>query len=183
MLKCDIFTIADWVLSYRWLENKAHIIISMLAHTCVVTQNVDAQRVGRTQSVLGWGTQIWNWESNHNEGGIISTPHPKKKKSFKNLSSQLLTVPVNAWICNLNATVIQQANVFQLLLSRQQQVFRLGHIKRHEHDLCFVWMVCRLNAGNLYTDWLLKVLQKILQLKNKACGAQGTELEALEEIF
>lgn len=44
-------------------------------------------------------------------------------------------------------------------------------------------MVCRLNAGNLYTDWLLKVSQKILQLKNKGCGAQGTELEALEEIF
>lgn len=53
MWKCDIRTVADWMLSCRWLENKAHVIISMLAHTRVVTQSVDAQRVGRTQSVLG----------------------------------------------------------------------------------------------------------------------------------
>lgn len=52
MWKRDILTIADW-LSYRWLENSAHVVISMLAHTCVVTQSVDAQRVRRTQSVLG----------------------------------------------------------------------------------------------------------------------------------
>lgn len=62
-------------------------------------------------------------------------------------------------------------------------MFRLGHIKSHEHNLRFVRMVCRLNAGHLYPDWLLKVLQKILQLKNKGHGAQGTELEALGEIF
>lgn len=53
MWECDILTITDWMLSYRWLDNKAYIIISMLAHTCVVTQSVDAQRVRRTQSVLG----------------------------------------------------------------------------------------------------------------------------------
>lgn len=53
MSKCDILTIAHWMLRYRCMENKAHVIIPMLAHTCVVTQSVDAQRVTWTQSVLG----------------------------------------------------------------------------------------------------------------------------------
>lgn len=58
--KSDFHTIADRMLRYLWLHKEAHIIISMLAHTCVVAQSVDTQRVRWTQSILGRGTQIWN---------------------------------------------------------------------------------------------------------------------------
>lgn len=103
-------------------------------------------------------------------GGDNPPPTPPKKikkKGFKNLGRRLLTVPVNARVCNVNAAVVHQADVLQLHLRGQQQVFHFGRVERHERDRRLVWIFCRLHAGHLDADRLLEVAQKTLQLYSK----------------
>lgn len=60
---------------------------------------------------------------------------------------------------------VQGTDVIELIVNRQNDVVFASGIKGPEHNLGFSWLVCRFERVQLNADWLLYVLQHLLQLK------------------